>query len=190
MKVFGCLECSRDLIKRDNERPSDFTRRKFCGRSCANTYNNRGRIRHDPITRICPDCGKAKNRTSIRCHACKVLSNLTIQNERTLGDIMLSGNARVKWSMVRTLARRILKVYGVKPCCKYCGFDIVVDVCHLTPISEFDLSEKVRIVNHIFNLAYLCPNHHKLLDMKILDISEITDPDERINWQMSRSSNG
>lgn len=35
-----CLSCGKELEKKDREHKSIFKKRKFCGCSCANSFNN------------------------------------------------------------------------------------------------------------------------------------------------------
>lgn len=41
-----------------------------------------------------------------------------------------------------------------------CGYDKHVEVCHIKPISEYDLDIKVSEINHKSNIHILCPNCH------------------------------
>lgn len=142
----------------------------FCSKSCAAQYNNRiFPKRTAQVSSLC-SCGRSKDRLAVRCHVCKIKHTLDIQNQRTLDDIASRGNARVKWSHLRQLARKVLILENRPRRCVVCGFDAVVHICHLRAISCFAGDTLVGVVNHPSNLVYLCPNHHVLLDRNLLTL--------------------
>lgn len=57
--------------------------------------------------------------------------------------------------------------------CVICGFNLVVDVHHITPISEGGLNE-------FSNLITLCPNHHRLADLRIISVEHLRNYDWHI----------
>lgn len=118
-------------------------------------------------------CGGKKSHNSVMCQSCRSEDKLRVQEERTLFDIALKGNARVKWSSLRELAKRKLTRLRAKKCCAICGFDIVVDCCHIKPINSFSKNSLVKEVNSVENLIYLCPNHHKMLDKGFIKIKDL-----------------
>lgn len=54
--------------------------------------------------------------------------------------------------------------------CVVCGFDLAVSVHHITPRSEGG-------TNEFSNLITLCPNHHKLADLKIISLEHLRNFD-------------
>lgn len=118
---------------------------------------------------VCKCKGK-KSHSAMMCKECWKTIRFEKQEKRTLEDISLIGNARVKWSTLRELARRKLERLGVKKECKICQFDIVVDCCHIKPISKFKSNSLVGEVNSKENLVYLCPNHHKMFDKGLIEL--------------------
>jgi 5-methylcytosine-specific restriction endonuclease McrA len=60
---------------------------------------------------------------------------------------------------IRALARYHNKELVAKPC-NNCGYDKHVEICHIKPISEFDVNTKIKEVNSPDNLVQLCPNCH------------------------------
>ena len=85
---------------------------------------------------------------------------------------------RLGFASSRTQARMLLQESGREPKCAICGFSEHVEACHIKPISSFPLDTKIREVNDLGNLIYLCPNHHILLDRGKLskeDISHISE---------------
>jgi len=79
-----------------------------------------------------------------------------------------------KFHEIRINARRVMKDNNIEYCCKVCGYKTYVEVCHLKSIADFDLSTKIKDINSLDNLAYLCPNHHKELDRGLLPLSAVT----------------
>lgn len=115
-------------------------------------------------------CGAKKSYDSEQCQTCYNKERLQKQLQRTLKDIQLIGNARVKWSSLRKVAHTVLE-YAKRPkCCVVCGFDVSVDLCHIKPIHSFSEDALVAEVNSEENLIYLCPNHHRMLDRGLLEL--------------------
>ncbi len=52
--------------------------------------------------------------------------------------------------------------------CVVCGFDVVVDVHHITPRANGG-------TNDFSNLITLCPNHHRMADLGIIDLESYRD---------------
>ena len=44
-----CKECGKVIEVLDNQRVADVRKKQFCSHSCAASYNNRGRIKHDVV---------------------------------------------------------------------------------------------------------------------------------------------
>lgn len=177
-KMKNCKECNFLLVRRGNEKVGDFNRRQFCGRSCSAKFNNKLRGKYKPLSYWC-DCGRKKHHKAERCHECKKKHTLKIQEERTLNDVSGKGNARIRWSHLRWLARKKMEINNIPKRCKCCGFDLAVEVCHIKDINKFDLKTKVKIVNSLDNLVYLCPNHHVMLDRGLISMEEIEGHERR-----------
>ena len=62
-----CKECGKVIEVLDNQRVADVRKKQFCSHSCAASYNNRGRIKHDE-NKICPRC------VSIKIQKCVVVA--------------------------------------------------------------------------------------------------------------------
>jgi len=54
-----CLQCDRPILPHAGEKIHETMRRKFCSRSCAASYNNRGAVapKKKVKPRFCADCG-------------------------------------------------------------------------------------------------------------------------------------
>jgi predicted restriction endonuclease len=57
--------------------------------------------------------------------------------------------------------------------CAICGFDRVVELCHLVPAS-------IGGTIHPHNIVALCPNHHTLMDRHLLTLEEEAILDNRL----------
>jgi hypothetical protein len=173
-----CGHCGKCIEVTPRRPPCDARRQKYCCRSCAAKVNNvlyqkrvskyEGLVRIGPSTykNICPICGELKDIYAKHCHNCKRANSLERMMLSPMSNYVYNnGNARVKYSKIRTMAREFLDAWEIPQVCKVCGYDIHVQCCHIKPISEFDEHTSLIIdVNHPNNLVYLCPNHHWEMD--------------------------
>jgi predicted restriction endonuclease len=74
---------------------------------------------------------------------------------------------------IRGHARKVLNKLKIPKKCEFCGFDQIVEVCHIIPISSFPKGVSLDLVNHPLNLVYLCPNHHAMLDKGIISLEQL-----------------
>ncbi len=178
-----CKNCG---IMIEHEKPCEAKRMKFCNRSCAAIYNNKKypkRIsKYKDKRKIlfigngeykieCHICGESKHPYSKNCQACKKALSVERQYQTLVKDSVYdNGNARVKYSHIRRLARRFLDLWEIPQVCGKCGYDKIVHACHLKPISDFEENGRMIDVNGPVNLMYLCPNHHWELDNNLLEI--------------------
>ena len=65
---------------------------------------------------------------------------------------------------IGTLARSALILSGREMVCEVCGYSKHVDACHRKAVAVFSDDTKIREINHIDNLLWLCKNHHWELD--------------------------
>lgn len=132
---------------------SDTTNPRFCGRSCAASYNNL----HHPkrkASKYC-SCGVAIRPSSDMCKSCRAL---TI--DYTLEEVIYDKHHKSSaFALVRSRARSVLK-QAHRNTCEHCGYDKHVEACHIKAISSFPLSTRLSIVNSLDNLKALCPNCH------------------------------
>ena len=57
--------------------------------------------------------------------------------------------------------------------CEYCHnheFDEILEVHHIKGILEFDSTAKVKEINDLKNLVWLCPNHHRMLELGLIKL--------------------
>jgi hypothetical protein len=158
-----CLECGKSLVGKDY-------RAKFCSRSCAASHNNRKFPKRVAEARVLCDCGSRKDGEAKICRNCGKKKTLELWASRPLSLALFKGDARVRFSRVRTLARKVLEQTGREKICCLCDFEVSVDVCHVKPISSFSTKDLLGVVNAPSNLEYLCPNHHRMLDRDLMSM--------------------
>lgn len=94
--------------------------------------------------------------------------------EKTLGDFVDGEKYLVsKCNSIRKDARRTIEESGREKVCAYCHnheFDDILEVHHLKGILEFDSTAKIKEINEDSNLVWLCPNHHKMLEMGLIKL--------------------
>ena len=83
--------------------------------------------------------------------------------DRTLFDISRRKDPYTsRFAGVRTNEKIVAR--HLEQSCYICGYKKHVEVCHIKPVSEFDLDSKIPDVNDISNLIMLCHNHHLEFD--------------------------
>jgi 5-methylcytosine-specific restriction endonuclease McrA len=158
MCVKFCLECNKLLERRINERPANFSRRLFCSIKCSNASRT--------VIKECPRCGNNKSGKAKYCKECNNhLKENSILN-RTLKEVKSLG--RNRFGQIRRHAVNVMNKTGIPKKCNICGFDYYVEVCHIKPISSFSPDALIEDINSLNNLVYLCPNHHIMLDKKLI----------------------
>jgi len=132
-----CRECGREF------EPS-MRLNKICSDECR--FNRKNRQRRKPkIDKICPVC----NTNFIACDNRRKYCSLKCKRS--------ADSLKRKDFVQRRISRRISFRKLLPQYCEICGFDRVVQVCHINPISDggedsFD------------NTVSLCPNHHWIFD--------------------------
>jgi len=133
------------------------------------------------IPRICKTCGKVVQVRRRFCNdECRTNGHggnpdtwkVASQTKRDLKEQFPNNWTRQRVSMTKH-ARGVILNSEKKRSCQVCGYDRYVETCHVKDVSEFGDDIEVRVINHIDNLVYLCPNHHKEFDKKLMDESDI-----------------
>lgn len=153
--VRNCIECG------------EFTSNpKFCSRSCAATFNNRKYPKRSKgIEWLCPECGGEKYYQSVLCQTCRTRRHWDQALNRAIDDMFLIGNARIKYSQIRTWARKLMKRAGRLDKCEKCDFSLMIEVSHIKAIGDFSPETLMKEVNAQDNMMALCPNHHVEFEM-------------------------
>ena len=180
-----CENCGKEFKILKGIYNQSETKHFFCDNSCAATYNNKVREKKNKTNIVwkgdkhkkgydkCPICGKEKYYKSELCSSCRNKEKRKIK-ERTLGSY-IDGHKYLttKCSEIRKDARRTIEESKRERVCAYCHnheFDDILEVHHLKGILEFDSNATIGEINNENNLVWLCPNHHKMLEMGLIKL--------------------
>lgn len=156
--IVSCKNCDKDF----NKIPSQIKKgsNNFCSRSCSATYNNKKYPKRKQAKEWkCKRCGCDTPHRRTVCDNCYT-------PDYTLGEAIYADHHKSSaYAKVRSRARTIAKKEGWTSCCE-CGYNKHVEIAHIKPISEFELSTKLSVINDPSNLKPLCPNCHWEFDNK------------------------
>ena len=177
-----CEECGKEyqVEKCVYDRKKKEGSRFFCSGSCAAKYNNREYPKRakTSIAEICPVCGGKKSCSSAMCKDCRKKEKPNYVQSKELGyyigyDKKLSYVTK-RCTEIRKDARRVMEeCKEVEKVCAYChnhDFDNILEVHHIKGITKFDPHTKVAEINAKENLVWLCPNHHRMLEMGLIEL--------------------
>lgn len=179
--VVKCENCGKEFTIKKYRYDSNETKHFFCDNSCAAKYNNKIRDRkvecesenYKKGYNKCPICGKLKYYKSELCQDCRNKEKRKIK-ERTLGSFINGYHyLTTKCGDIRKDARRTIEESKKEKVCAYCHnheFDDILEVHHLKGILEFDKEATISEINSEDNLVWLCPNHHKMLEMGLIKL--------------------
>lgn len=173
----SCYTCGKDI----SVSQSVLKERNYCSKTCAATTNNKLYPKRVKEIISC-NCGREKRKNSKQCRKCKDRSAALTRRynlyNKTLGEIRnhyikdkaqrLGSISHTIATVVRKAARDLASLEGRPKVCQYCGYDTYVELCHIKPLSEFSDEAILGEINGKENTVYLCPNHHKELDLGIL----------------------
>lgn len=121
----------------------------------------------------CGICGSKINHRSSKCYSCYIKLINEDMNEQTIEDVEYTRYHKSSaYSKIRTRARSLASKLGWSKCAN-CNYDKHIEICHITPISDFPKETKIKVVNSIDNLIPLCPNCHWEFDHGVLNLEEI-----------------
>lgn len=152
IQKFDCLHCGNTI--------EDRVERKYCTRSCAATANNSLFPKRTKTERICIICGiffTTRRYETNRCVDCK---------GRKLAAILTRTKSESTEQNIRGQARRVMR--DALKQCSVCAYSIYVEVCHIKAIKDFPPTALLTEINTLSNLVFLCPNHHKELDLGLI----------------------
>lgn len=157
MKV--CRQCNKQLTGTWNK--------KFCGRSCAATYNNKAHPKRSREKKDWPKCrtceNKVKSRSGVFCQHC--LDNKKHYHgagpiEFQTIEVATRRTGSNRYDIIRYHARNLYKKILLNPLCEKCGYTKHVEICHIKAVSTFPKETLVSEVNSRNNILFLCPNCH------------------------------
>jgi hypothetical protein len=144
---------------------------KFCSKSCSATFNNMGVRRHGNGMALLCKCGNKKSRASKQCKQCLTNEQRQDAYERPISFYLnQKSHSRFKHNRVRGWGKKVMEIWNIPKKCVVCGYDLHVECCHKTPISDFPVDTKMKVVNSEENLVYLCRNHHWEFDNNYLKL--------------------
>lgn len=167
-----CLNCSKKFTKKNSEIKREPNH--LCSRSCSASYTNKISPKRG-LEGNCKECNKPIHSALTFCKECSNFVRSPIKgrfyyDDKTLEEATREGKKASRYCTIREYARKTLMKSGIEKCCKNCGYDKHVEVCHIKSISSFDLTTTIREINDLNNLIYLCPNCHWELDKGILKL--------------------
>lgn len=118
---------------------------KFCSKSCAAKYNNKGIRRHGSDSVLCLNCNTPTRNPKFCCQDCQ------FDHMKKLSDEAIESDKLYSWW--------IIKKYLIKksPCCSECG----ISEWNGKPIGlECDHIDGDITNNRLSNARLLCPNCH------------------------------
>jgi hypothetical protein len=162
-----CKECNKPIpyLKRNDN--------IFCCSSCSTSYNNSKREKKQ---RFCASCNLPVKKNALNCSKCYSAKSLELskQSIESYGEKTVSSfsstYARHKYQKIRLHAHRIMKSTNISKSCCVCGYEKHVELAHKRSISSFPKLTKLKVVNSLENLIFLCPNHHWELDAGLLEL--------------------
>ena len=140
---------------------------KYCSKSCSAKINNSLFPKHP--RRKCLKCELPTRSRTHYCKTCLISNRIEKYGEKVISDFS-STYARHKYQSIRNHAHQIARFYNIKKECPSCDYKNHVQLCHIKDIAKFDKNTKLKIVNNLKNLVFLCPNHHWDLGHGLLDI--------------------
>ena len=155
-KLINCENCGKE-----HRNP------KYCSRSCAASVNNImfPKRNFKKIKRYCRWCEKLIGDGSQGARTCESCNkNIVDWSCVTLEEFKLKHKGVKFHSRLRALSRVQYKRSNKPLVCVICGHERGVQVCHIKPVKNFELTDSIKDVNAIENLVALCPNHHWDLD--------------------------
>lgn len=167
-----CANCGKEFARTLSRAARARGGNLFCSRSCSNSFNNRANPKRK-VEGSCKNCRTGISASLTYCKPC-YRQKFTIDWSTVTLDQVVGARRYQKHSRIRDLARRLFLSSDRPYICQNCSYDKHIEVCHIKPIKDFDLSSMVSEINHLDNLLGLCPNCHWELDHGDLTLEEIT----------------
>lgn len=165
-----CLKCGKVIIVPDGMKVQRSRRKKFCDHSCAASYCNSNKM---VKIKKCIICGNpSSSKYSKYCDNCRKMVTHTLGSKK-IGEIQITRNGlrMNKYSKICAQARYLHSKSSNS--CQRCGYSKHIEVCHISPISSFDPSTPISVINSAENIIILCPNCHWELDNGLIKHDDI-----------------
>ncbi len=155
-------------------------KQRFCSKSCSNKSEPRKKLTNKCINCKCligseiTFCEKCAANTKLHIGkrgGVRVKNNFNIIETQTLELLKPGVKDYLKYSKVRASARKKCKsIISNNHKCQVCGYDKLVELHHIKPISTFTKNTLVKEINDLTNLVLLCPNHHAEVDNNLFEL--------------------
>lgn len=166
----NCIECQVKLCGK--------YQKKFCGRSCAATFNNRIIPKRKAFIQKCKseNCLETIKISDGRIYCSKCIQNKKHlrgknRNESSIEE-MIKRSGSNSYDQIRTHALWLYRKERKNSKCKNCGYNKHVELCHIKSIASFSKKSLLKEVNAKENICFLCPNCHWELDHGFLSLQE------------------
>lgn len=137
------------------------TNPKYCSRSCAVKTTNRISPKRMMVKKKLCQCGKKINMQSKLCRVCHRKEKTLQYGEKEIGEFRKIDASKNRYQLVRSHAHEIYNSKRMRPSkCLLCDYKNHLDLCHIDDICSFPDDTKIKIINSLNNLVFLCPNHH------------------------------
>ena len=169
-----CLHCVQIIHVKDKERPSLTRKKKFCGHSCANAFNNALSPKRKRIHQ-CLICGSpvlaTRKYCSDGCRRAGRIPRLRINTSKLV----------VTWRQ-RAKLRAVAYKGG---CCQVCGYNQcmrAMNFHHINPlVKDFTISAAIyswdKIRTELDKCVLLCANCHAEVHDGLLNVSWLAETD-------------
>lgn len=149
--IVECLACKVQFDKKICEIKK--TKNNFCSRSCAATFNNKGKRKNPPKERTCKTCKVTffrNRRSSLLCKDCSVrykdISNLykSLTLKEYHEKVSVKGKHK-SWANahIRAFNRSWNKFLTTHPC-QRCGYDKHIELAHIRAVTDFPETATLR----------------------------------------------
>lgn len=177
-----CKTCKTLFMKRNSEMNG---KNNFCSCSCSAKFNNIGVRRHPYLTCVCKKCDveyiykKGTNNKKI-CEKCiAVFKNKDYYKSLSLNSYHELPSVKAKhpsWknSHIRQFCRSWNADLVNLPCQK-CAYSLHTELCHIKPVSTFELTDTIGEINDPSNIVVLCRNCHWEFDNGHLSLDDIPE---------------
>lgn len=106
---------------------------------------------------------------------CYILSTYLREKFDNLSLDVIKKGKGIPDNLISMNAKSILAINNIEMFCKDCNNDFYVEACHIKPVSSFCDNSILSEINNLGNLAYLCPNHHAVLDRPRNRLKEVAE---------------
>lgn len=173
--LITCACCGKEFTRRS----TDIGTTNYCSKSCAAKVNGKLYPKRKKTnegvnssgkrvsSRFKCNCGNSVYNKGSTCRRCLREK----RDNKTLGHFKeTSRELHFALIQVRNHARKHMKSFMGKQECAICGYSTYVEICHRKPIRDFPDTATLKEINSLDNLLFLCPNHHKELDLGMIII--------------------